>query len=204
MGLVSKYNALEERALLARIAAGDEAAFADLFHAWRDQLYTLLFRITNDVQKAEDALQDVFVRIWLRRRQMTEIEHFGSYLYRMAQNHAINGLRRHFLETLMLADLREHALRTGTAPDEALLYKQAQERLKNVIDRLPHQQRLVYKLSREQGLDRAAIADQLGLSASTIKNHMSLALKTIREELATDFPTLGWFCLLLLGEQTLM
>jgi RNA polymerase sigma-70 factor (family 1) len=203
LALVSRFSILEERALLTRIAAGDETAFAELFHAWRDQLFTLLFRITNNEQQAEDALQDVFVKIWLRRQQLTEIEHFGGYLYRMAQNQAINGLRRLSMETLMLADLRQRAIQTGTAPDEALLYKQAQERLKAAIDQLPHQQRMVYKLSREQGLDRAAIAHQMGLSASTIKNHMNLALKAIREELGTDFPTLGWYCLLLLGEKTL-
>ena len=61
--------------------------------------------------------------------------------------------------------------------------KEAEQILAKAIDQLPQQQKLVYQLSREQGLKHEEIARQLNLSPGTVKNHMIRALKTLREQL---------------------
>lgn len=196
MDIQASYN---EKALLLQVAAGDETAFGTLFHAWRDKLYFFLLRITSSPETAEDVLQDVFVKLWVNRQSLVSIDHFSAYLYRMTQNHAINGMRRMSLETLVLCDLRREAITDGQPADEALLFKQMQEKLKEVINSLPPQQRLVYTLSREKGLKQDEIARQLNISISTVKNHMTQALRTIREHLGSQYPGMAMCGLILMA-----
>ncbi|MBV8252060.1 MAG: RNA polymerase sigma-70 factor [Chitinophaga sp.] len=168
--------------LLMQVAAGNEIAFANLFHDWRNKLYTYILRITDSPETAEDVVQEVFLKIWLRRTELNEIDNFSAYLYKMAHNHAISGIRRMAQETFILAELYQEAL-PGLPADEAMLKKQIQEKLKMVVSRLPLQQRLVYTLSRDEGMKQEDIARQLNITISTVQNHMTQALRNIRREL---------------------
>jgi RNA polymerase sigma-70 factor (family 1) len=181
-----------ENVLLQQIAAGDEIAFGNLFHAWRDKLYFYILRITNSSETAEDVLQDVFCKLWIKRDDLSEVNNFGAYLFRMAHNHAISGMRRMAQETIILSELRREALSSGLPIDETLLCKQVQEKLKQIVDQLPRQQRLVYTLSREQGLKQEEIALQLDITVSTVQNHMTQALRNIRKQLSHFFPEVAY------------
>lgn len=192
---MSNQSTYHDKELLQQIAGGDEAAFGTLFHVWRDKLYFFLLKITSSPETAEDLLQDVFVKLWINRESLASIDNFSAYLYRVSQNHAINGLRRMSMETLILSDLRREAVEGGQPADEPLLFKQMQEKLKQVIHNLPTQQRLVYTLAREQGLKQDEIARQLDISLSTVQNHMTQALRSIRHELGGS---LGLYCLILM------
>lgn len=75
---VDKSFADRDQKLLKQIANGDEEAFAELFHAWRDKLYFFILRIVNDSESAEDIVQDIFVKLWQNRSTLTHIEHFSS------------------------------------------------------------------------------------------------------------------------------
>ncbi|MHA4806783.1 RNA polymerase sigma factor [Flavitalea flava] len=175
--------------LFSRIASGDEAAFGELFHLWRDKLYYYILRITNSPEMAEDILQDVFVKLWVNRKEFVDFQNFEGYFYKMCQNRAISGMRRMAQETLILAELRKEPATFGLAVDEILNQKELNKELQEIIRRLPNQQRQVYSLCREQGLKHEEIAGILKISASTVKNHLTIALRTIRQELSRDYRT---------------
>lgn len=179
----------KERTLLTAIAGGDTAAFGELFHAWRDKLYFYLLRICQSAETAEDQVQDIFIKIWNNRQKLGEIDDFGAWLFHIARNHAISGMRRMALENGVMRTIRQEAATAGQPVDEELLFKQIREKLKAIIDALPERQRLVYQLSREQGLKQEEIARQLDITVSTVQNHMTLALKTIRERLLAWYPS---------------
>jgi len=195
---LSAYQTYADKELLRQVAAGDELAFQSLFNAWRDKLYFYIFRITNSQENAEDVVQEVFFKLWVRRSALTEVDNFNAYLYRMAHNHAISGIRRMAQETVILSELRRDSIATGLPADEALLRKQVEERLKEIADALPKQQKLVYTLSREQGLKQEDIAGQLDISVSTVQNHMTQALRTIRQELGRYYPE-ALICIILVA-----
>ncbi|MDH7463171.1 RNA polymerase sigma-70 factor [Chitinophagaceae bacterium 26-R-25] len=176
-----------EKELLLQVASGNEDAFATLFNAWRDKLYFYILRITDSSQDAEDVVQEVFVKLWLIRKSLQDVEHFGSYLYRMAHNYAVTGIRRMARETIRVSELQANANADNPAADEILYQKQLHEKLKTIVTALPQQQRLVYTLSREQGLKQEDIAQQLHISISTVQNHMTQALRTIRKELGGGY-----------------
>jgi RNA polymerase sigma-70 factor (family 1) len=187
----------QEKELLLAIAGGDENAFGNLFQAWKDKLYFYLLRISQSAEIAEDQVQDIFIKVWINRHKLNGIDDFGGWLFSIARNHAISGMRRMALETTIMREIKQHTAEAGRPVDEALLFKQVREKLKEIIDALPPQQRLVYQMGREQGMKQEEIARQLHISTSTVQNHMTLALKTIRTRLLEYYPSASVYLILL-------
>jgi len=175
--------------LIIRVVQGDEIAFEQLFRQYKNKLYSFIFHLSGSATIAEDVLQDVFLKIWRDRAQLTGIDNFNAYLYRMAQNTAINVLRRQSREALLLNEVQRLAPE-GVHGHEWLAAKEVQTALQQAINNLPPQQRNVYQLGQEQGLTYEQIAGALGISTSTVRNHMVQALKAIREYIALHFPSL--------------
>ncbi|MBX3258043.1 MAG: RNA polymerase sigma-70 factor [Chitinophagaceae bacterium] len=172
-----------EKALMLLSSTGDSAAFTQLFHLYKHKLYSFIVKLTGSSQMAEDIIQDIFTKIWTQREHLPQIEKLGSYLFRMAQNHSINAFRKMATETLALSRLQP-------APDHNtteyyLNEKETSALLHEALSRLSAQQKLVYMLSREEGLKYEEIAHRLNLSPSTVKNHMIAALRTLRQAFYT-------------------
>ncbi|MES1159934.1 MAG: sigma-70 family RNA polymerase sigma factor, partial [Bacteroidota bacterium] len=139
---------------------------------------------------------DVFTKLWVNRAKMTGFDYFQAYFYKMAQNHAITLMRRMAHETLILAELKKEI--SGEAPsiDEGIFQKELNKKIQDILGKLPLQQRLVYKMTREQGLRQEQIALQLKISPSTVKNHMTCALRTLRNDLLQYFRTRDFYLLI--------
>ena len=176
--------------LLKEASTGNEQAFAGLFHLYKHKLYSFLIRITESPEMTEDIIQDIFLRLWKDKTDLVNIENFGAYLFKMGQNQAINAFKRMARETVILSELRNN---TGSIQQQDnLSLGELQQKLQTAFDKLSPQQKLVYTLSREQGLKHDEIARQLNISPSTVNNHMILALRIIREQLAQYMNTPGW------------
>ncbi len=174
----------KEKLILKQVSQGSEEAYAQLFHAYKDKLFAFIRRITTSDEKAEDLMQDIFLKIWLQRENLLDVENFNAFLFRSAQNHAINLIRRMAKETLILKEKQKQQDHSSAlSPNELLYYKNFREFLNKAIDTLPPQQKTIYRLSREENLKQKEIAEQLGLSLSTVQNHLSRALHTLREKL---------------------
>lgn len=169
---------------------GDEQAFATLFSRYRGKLYHYTLTYTQSKEIAEDLVHEVFLKIWTRREELTGIDNFNAYLYRMSRNLAISGLRRRAREYLMLAELRQDSFEV--IPDiDPVFVKEVRASILRAIDKLSPQQRKIFILSREQGLRQEQIAEELGISINTVKTHMSRALQLLREEIGHDYGPLA-------------
>jgi len=177
-----------ESALLLRLQQGDEEAFASLFYAYKDKLFGFALVLTNSAVKAEDLVQDVFMKIWQNRANLSGIENMNAFIYRVAQNQAIDELRRFSKETLAFSaeHLNEELVVNG--PVEHLLNKEIRQKISEAVDQLPPQQKRIYTLHHEDGYKYEEIASQLNLSVSTIRNHMSQAMGNIRKVLSYTYP----------------
>lgn len=178
-------NSHTEKELLRLAADGDEAAFIEIFNLYKNKLYSFLLRITKSEEQSLDFVQDVFMKLWINRGNLSSIDNLSSYIFRAAQNRAINCFKRSMTEYCILKK-NPVALMADDSIEANLEYKLLQIKLNEVVKKLPPQQRLVYMLSREQGLKHEEIAIKLNLSISTVKNHMVQALKTIKEFLRNN------------------
>lgn len=183
-----KYNKQQEAELLLRLQKGDEEAFASLFLAYKDKLFSFAIVLTGSSVKAEDLVQDVFLKIWQNRAAIAEIDNINAFIFRMAQNQAIDELRRFSKETLAHSSdfINEEAVSPN--PAEHLLNKEIREKIKEAVNQLPPQQKRIYILHNEEGYKYEEIASQLDLSVSTIRNHMSQAMGNIRKLLSYSYP----------------
>lgn len=174
-----------EKELLCRVAAGDQAAFGLLFNAYHQRLGAYIYRFTESLPAAADIVQDVFVKIWLRRASLSEVQSFDAYLFRAARNHVFNYLRKVARQRTQEA-LLENMLLAASSQEPELPHEEEENLvlLDQAIARLPRQQQQVYLLHRHEGLSHAEIAARMQLSVDTIRKHMSLALRSIREYLA--------------------
>jgi RNA polymerase sigma-70 factor (family 1) len=169
-----------ETAILRQIATGSEAAFTALFSHYRGRVEAIAFTLTHSETLAEELLQDIFLRIWLKRADLATINDFQSYLFITTRNQAYSTLKREAARRKANQNAAATIDLSDPATDHKLLQNDFGRLLEQAITRLPPQQRQAYRLSREQGLSRDEIAATLGLSPNTVKSHISQALKNIR------------------------
>lgn len=178
MPIRSLYN---ERELLQRIAAGDGAAFEQLFDQYWEHLYQVAWTLTKSRETARDMVQEIFIKLWLVREELPHKDNFVNYLFIVARNHLLDELRRKVKETPFTDHLQAWFRESPLQADQRLLYQESQALIREAVDHLPEQQRLVYQLTREQGWTQEEIAQYLQVSKNTVKTHMARALAAIRE-----------------------
>jgi len=175
---------IQDKRLLQLIANGDEPAFKTLFEKYRGKLYTYLKGIIKSPEVSEEIVMDVFLKIWIGRKTVIEIQHFDSFLFRIAHNKAIDFLRAlHRDQTLFNLVWEEIQLAATETADAGLKEKESEAILQKAISRLSPKRRLVYELSRENALTHDQIAAYLNLSKSTVNNHLVESLRFIRHYL---------------------
>jgi RNA polymerase sigma-70 factor (ECF subfamily) len=193
----SKQIKENETELLLRLQNGDEEAFATLFCVYKDKLYNFLLRVTHSKSTSKDLVQDIFLKLWRDRESLPEINNLNAYLFRMAQNHALNELNRFGQRYLPLSaefNFKED-IETPT-PVDLLISQEVKDKFAEAVGKLPPQQQKIFTLHKEEGISHAEIARQLNLSVSTIQNHMRQALINIRHYLSHAYP--GLFMIILI------
>lgn len=191
-----------ETALLQAVAAGDESAFTILFNQYKDKLYSFILHLTSSEDKSRDSVQDTFLKIWMKRENLAEVENFNAYIFTIARNVALDALKKKARESEVLAKLIKPE---GDGDnDPSMLYaKEINEKLQEAIAALPPQQKLVYTMAREQGMKHEEIARQLDLSPSTVKNHMTAAIRSIQMYISGSYPESAVYFMIALGVLTL-
>lgn len=169
-----------EKELLQRLSAGDKTAFTILFDTYWNNIYSVALVLTKSPQVAEDTVQEIFLKVWNKREELTSVDRFDNYLFIMARNHIFSEFRRLKLRQDHVALLQAHFAAPLHTPEDQLLYKESTELIEKAVARLAPQQQQVYRLSREKGLSHEAIAASLGISVHTVRNHMIRAIKGIR------------------------
>ncbi len=188
MNQLSLHN---EPELLQLLKNGSEKAFTLLFNAYRGNIYSTAFTFLNSATLAEEVVQDVFLKMWLKRTEMGEVRHLQDYLFIMTRNIIFDRLKKMSYE----AAARQSLTGNETSADETeylARFHQCQQLLKEAIDRLTPQQKKIYILAKEQGLSHEDIAAAMQLSKYTVKKHMALALNAIRKYLYTHLHYLAW------------
>jgi RNA polymerase sigma-70 factor (ECF subfamily) len=172
-----------DKQLFLQIADGDETAFATVFHKYNRQLFPAVLKILKSQAEAEETVQNTFLKLWLNRRQLPEIESPGAWLTRIASNLALNALRDK-------ATYQRHTIIAGhsLAGDDDELERNLNARelktlIAEAVEMMPAARQQVFKMSRNEGLNRQEIAQILGISESTVKNQLSSSLKFIQEYL---------------------
>ena len=170
-----------EKELLLEVAAGNELAFRKLFHVYWNKVYAVSIDFTKSEPLAEEIVQDVFLKIWLKREYLVSVLKFDDYLFTVARNHIYNVLRKKTAERSFVNQLENHFLEHSNLAEQELHFKETRDLVNKAVELLPAQQRMVFTLSRNEGMDHNQIAEKLGISKLTVKSHMNRALQFIKQ-----------------------
>lgn len=173
---------------MLRVAEGDESAFRLFYLQYYARLKPLVQRHTGSGADAEEILQLAFLKVWLNREKLPEIENLQGWLYRIAYREYLNLVRSRLnYET----KLNKYSASISSADKQELPLDTAhleniRKSIQKVTENLAPQRKRIYELSRNEGLKIAEIAAQLNISERTVKNVLFTVLKTIREHLIAE------------------
>lgn len=133
-------------------------------------------RIVNDIDDAEDIVQETFVGIWEQLRQGKTIDNMKAYLYMAVRNRAL-GFMKSKQEFISIDDCDE-------VSDYDIDTSERDARIWKAVDRLPERCREIFLMSKRDGMSNEEISEELNLSIQTVKNQISKAFKSLREALS--------------------
>jgi RNA polymerase sigma-70 factor (family 1) len=172
-----------EKELFERMARGDESAFSVIFLHYTARIQPFIFSLTRSESAAEEIVQEVFLNIWLNRTKMTEVNNYQAYIYTASNNRVYTWLKKRARELRLYAEAGANLPETEDGPETAIDLKESMAIIEQAVEDLPAQKKLIWRLSRREGLSHDQIAEQLGISKNTVKNHMVEALRMVREHL---------------------
>lgn len=173
------YN--DDRELLLRIAEGDEHAFAGFFNRWATPLAAIAMKIVQNQYVRQEVVQEVFIKVWLNRDKLHQIEQVGAWLRKVTVNQALLALQKHAAYDRRLAGLQ--LVQSDQEQAVSLEFKETGQLVHDTIAALPKQRRIIYQMNRIDGKTTREIADALQLSHGYVRNALSAALADIREKL---------------------
>lgn len=195
-----KFTVLQDELNLLRLVSeGDEQAFRKIFDFYSGRLYTYVYRISGNEEVAEEIVMDGFMKIWVNRTELLQINRFDSYLYTLVRNQAFNSLKRLAHEQSIIKEMSFTNTEYQEFTEQTVIHKDYQDLLNQTVNQLPPQQRQVYMLSKEQGLKYNEIADQLNLSPNTVKAHLKKAVSNVRTVFANYLAAALFICSSFIG-----
>jgi RNA polymerase sigma-70 factor (family 1) len=169
-----------EKALLEAVSRGEETAFAELFHAYHQPLAEFILKVTHSLSWTEDIVQDVFIKVWLKKEELPGLNSFTNWLFILCRNYTLHCLKRKTAELTRQHDWSLQAGEEQTFPEPEQPGDHYRALIAAAVDRLPPQQQKVWRLSREQQLTYNQIAGEMQIAPSTVKSHMQAALMSVR------------------------
>jgi len=183
---VSKGRAIDviESELSHSIKVDDEASLRQIYKQYWTRLYVYAFNVLRERELCEDIVQEVFVDLWERRHDV-QISDLSSYLYQSVKYQIFNRLRESKYKRQLLMKL--DVMNTGDEIEELYEKRELVAHIKDIISRIPKKRRIIFELSRNEGLSNKEISESLGISLQTVKNQIWESLKLIRKSLS-DLP----------------
>ncbi|MBX0289266.1 RNA polymerase sigma-70 factor [Hymenobacter sp. HSC-4F20] len=170
-----------ELAWLRRLRHDDQRAFDALFRQYSARVYRFAYSYLKARPAAEEIVQECFLKIWERRHELRDDVPLKGYLFTVAHHAILNQLRhnRYHLAYQDYTLLTGYATTPGTDTDVA--FAELETVYLAALEKLPPKRRHIFKLSRQQGLSYAEIAQELGISVKTVETQMAQALHFLRQ-----------------------
>ena len=189
-------NTLSDQEVVAKSRDGDETAYRELIRRYERPVFSLIFRMVRDREIAEDLSQETFIKVLNAISTYRPEFKFSSWVFKIANNTAIDHLRRRELDTLSLEGsphaatpeaMEATALQLGTgvaSPLDDVASRELGGEIEAAINRLRTEYRSCILLRHVEGRAYEEIADILGLPLGTVKTYIHRARNELRVMLA--------------------
>ncbi|WP_158563359.1 RNA polymerase sigma factor [Chitinophaga silvatica] len=180
-------NPLSEKELLQRLAEGDENAFAAIYKQYQPKLYLFIFPLTAcSQQDADEVIQDIFFKIWMRRDTMLTVNNLQAYLFMMAKNRLRDWHRQQQAKNQLTATLQYHHPQQHEEVEHNTYFQEYSVIARKAIEMLPDQKKRIFAMRHEEGLSLDEIALQLNITKFGVKKQLYDAVKFVKKYLKTN------------------
>jgi RNA polymerase sigma-70 factor (ECF subfamily) len=181
----SPHAGLEDAGVVQAFLDGDARAFTELVVRYQSRLLNFVYRTIGDRERAEDLVQEVFVRVYRHLHRFDQTKKFSTWIYTIASNLAKNELRNRSRNPLVLfqtirkqwdADHRPLQFEdTSARPDDLFRKRHLKELVEWAVAQLPEHHRVVFVLRELEGKSYEEIADITGCNLGTVKSRLNRA-----------------------------
>ncbi|MDQ3556168.1 MAG: sigma-70 family RNA polymerase sigma factor [Gemmatimonadota bacterium] len=191
-------KALDDSGLVASFLAGEKRAFTELVERYQSRLLNFVYRTTGDRERAEDLVQETFIRVYRHLHRFDQSKKFSTWVYTIASNLAKNELRNRSRNPLVLfqtlksnwsADERPLEWEDNTyRPDDLFRKRHLREMVESAVSELPDHHRTVFVLREMEGKTYEEIAEITSCNLGTVKSRLNRARNNFAQIIA---PMLG-------------
>lgn len=170
----------DDSLLAGQISAGSVEAFTFLYRKYHGYLYHFSLKFLKSPELAEEAVHDVFLKIWENRKELDPARSLKGYLIKTCRNHVLNLMSRALREQLWKSEVLSAGSGQHMDTENAIVLSDYERLAEEAIAKLPPQRQKIFRLYRleEKSLDE--IAESEGISKGTVKDHLLKATRQIR------------------------
>ena len=185
--MVNKVNQLSE--LWNQVCAGEQKAYALLHHELYPGLFVYIRSILKDEDMANDLVQDLFIKLWVKKETIGKIENVKAYFYRTARSLSINLLRSLKMQQSRLTGFTDSEIQFSSeyliiAEENNIALKKA---VQQALNKLPSKQREIIYLSFFECLNYTQIVEITGIKYQSVVNHIYRAVRQLRAEFKNSY-----------------
>ena len=185
-------RAQDDSAVVSAFLNGEERAFQELVERYQTRLLNFIFRTIGDRERAEDLVQEVFIRVYRHIHRFDRSKKFSTWVYTIASNLAKNELRNRSRNPLVLFQTMKGAARedddrplqfedTTARPDDLYRKRHLRELVEETVAQLPEHHRQVFVLRELEGKSYEEIAEVTGVTLGTVKSRLHRARTNFAE-----------------------
>ena len=145
------------------------------------KLYRYAFRFLEDSDEAQDAVQEVFVKLWKMRDQMKDVRNMEAFAVRITRNYCLDQIKTKHTVSLDVNDYFKDRISDMSDPQEILEKSDTMKELGRIVQELPEPQRSVLRMRDIEGYSNEEVGEKLGLTPGNVRVVLSRARKKIRE-----------------------
>jgi RNA polymerase sigma-70 factor, ECF subfamily len=180
--------------LLLLLQKDDRVAFYNLYERYSKRLYFFVLQYVKFNADAEEIVQEVFIKIWEKRKTIDAYSSFESFLFTITYNATISLLRKRITENKYLAHLQSiQQVNEITESTDNLYFNELNDKLESLLNELSPRQKEIFLLSREEGLTHKQISKKLHISVNTVKKHISNTISFLKSHLDNRLAVSGLF-----------
>ena len=187
---------MDDKLLVTEFLKGNVKSFDLLYEKYSGRLYGFALKLLKNKEDALDIVQEAFLRIWQRRKELDEDKSFKSFLFTISYNIIMDQLRKRLSDHNYLEFLKKNFKIEQVIIENAAEFNILEKKIQYYIGELPLRRQELYRLSREKGLSNKKTAEYLNISVKTVETQINLATTFLKSKISDGrLPAILFFAL---------
>lgn len=177
-------NRYTDKYLIKGLKKNEEHSFRKIYDKYHQSVYGIAFKYLKNDSLAEDAVHDIFIKLWEYRKKLNEQQSLKGFLFTSTKNHVLNMIRDRRRDEEKNRGYSKLQSVSQNKTLSRLTFENYKRVFQHYLEELPEGKREIFKMKMNEGLSNKQIADRLDISVNTVKSQYYKASKFIKEQLS--------------------